>query len=439
MSLEPIGFWSYTRDDDARSRGRLSQLRTLLADEVQGHIGRAERVHIFQDVATIPYGTTWETEIANALDGCSFFIPIVTPGFLQSEMCCREVMRFRQREIALGRNDLIFPIRYIDVEEVDPDRPGSVFDRAVWDCLRSRQQIDFRQLRLLPPESTVEVALKLEQVARAIVAALRRPAPAELRSTTVTPAPSPTVAPPTATDPPAQAPVVPDKAPLAAIASGAEPGTAGAIEATAPTRSGLRLAIWGGAGVVALSLALVAVLRQPPLPPRPDQQVGTAPATTASSASRPTATEPSPPAHQTATAPATVGSSAMPPAATVPPLTGLPPSAPPGSVMRDCPTCPEMVLIPHGSFTMGVPKEESNREKFDDSNSRPLHRVTIARDFYLGKYTVTKAEFAAFIAKTGWRRAGDCWTFEADKDGKWSGSVQIQSRLAKPRLHADRS
>jgi TIR domain len=161
MSLEPIGFWSYTRDDDARSRGRLSQLRTLLADELQGRLGRAERVQIFQDVAGIPYGAAWENELDTALECCSFFIPILTPGFLQSEMCCREIMRFRQREITLWRNDLIFPIHYIDVDEVQPDRPGSVFDRAAWDCLRSRQQIDFRHLRLQPPENNVDVAAPL--------------------------------------------------------------------------------------------------------------------------------------------------------------------------------------------------------------------------------------------------------------------------------------
>src|SRR5271168_1006819 len=107
MSLEPVGFWSYTRDDDARSRGKLSQLRTLLADELQGRFGRAYKVHIFQDIVAISYGAAWETEIKVALDSCSFFIPIITPGFLQSEMCCREVMLFHQRATEMNRNDLI--------------------------------------------------------------------------------------------------------------------------------------------------------------------------------------------------------------------------------------------------------------------------------------------------------------------------------------------
>jgi formylglycine-generating enzyme len=82
-----------------------------------------------------------------------------------------------------------------------------------------------------------------------------------------------------------------------------------------------------------------------------------------------------------------------------------------------------MVLIPHGSFTMGMPEEESKRDtNIGDDGARPLHRVTITRDFYLGRYAVTKAEFAAFVTKTGPRPAAKCYTFEQDKDGNWSDS-----------------
>jgi hypothetical protein len=52
--LKPIGFWSYTRSDDTGARGRLGQLRLLLAHALQLRIGREPKVHIFQDVAAIP-------------------------------------------------------------------------------------------------------------------------------------------------------------------------------------------------------------------------------------------------------------------------------------------------------------------------------------------------------------------------------------------------
>lgn len=48
----------------------------------------------------------------------------------------------------------------------------------------------------------------------------------------------------------------------------------------------------------------------------------------------------------------------------------------------------EMVKITAGTFTMGSPSSEANRG-LDETE----HRVTIAHDFYIGKYEVTQAEF----------------------------------------------
>ena len=89
----------------------------------------------------------------------------------------------------------------------------------------------------------------------------------------------------------------------------------------------------------------------------------------------------------------------------------------PGETFRDCAECPEMVVIPAGSFTMGSPASEEGRE--DDEG--PRHRVTIPRAFALGKYEVTRAEFAAFVRDTGHKARG-CWVFDGkewkDDDSK---------------------
>lgn len=68
-----------------------------------------------------------------------------------------------------------------------------------------------------------------------------------------------------------------------------------------------------------------------------------------------------------------------------------------GETFRDCPDCPEMIVVPAGSFTMGSPAEES--ERFD--NEGPQHKVTIARPFAVGKYAVTFAEWDACVADGG--------------------------------------
>ena len=79
-----------------------------------------------------------------------------------------------------------------------------------------------------------------------------------------------------------------------------------------------------------------------------------------------------------------------------------------GEVFRDCETCPEMVVIPAGSFMMGSPPGEEGR--FDDEG--PQHRVTIAQPFAVGKYEVTRGEYTAFLRATGRTQGNSCWTYE---------------------------
>ena len=77
----------------------------------------------------------------------------------------------------------------------------------------------------------------------------------------------------------------------------------------------------------------------------------------------------------------------------------------PGRAFRDCPECPEMVVVPAGSFMMGsAPGEESR-----GSDEGPVHRVTIAKPFAVGKYEVTFAEWDACVVAggCGGHRPGD--------------------------------
>jgi formylglycine-generating enzyme required for sulfatase activity len=68
-----------------------------------------------------------------------------------------------------------------------------------------------------------------------------------------------------------------------------------------------------------------------------------------------------------------------------------------GAVFKDCDVCPEMVVVPAGSFTMGSPPSETGR--YDDEG--PQHRVTIAKAFAVGKFEVTFAEWDACVAGGG--------------------------------------
>ncbi len=63
----------------------------------------------------------------------------------------------------------------------------------------------------------------------------------------------------------------------------------------------------------------------------------------------------------------------------------------PGATFRDCPTCPEMVVVPEGHFMMG-----STSGRYDE---KPVHRVTIAKPFAVGKYEVMWDEWEACVAE----------------------------------------
>ena len=74
-----------------------------------------------------------------------------------------------------------------------------------------------------------------------------------------------------------------------------------------------------------------------------------------------------------------------------------------GKIFRDCATCPAMVVLPAGEFTMGSPEEETGRN--DDEG--PRHQVTIPNPFAVGKYEVTIAQFIEFVKETK-HKIGDC-------------------------------
>jgi formylglycine-generating enzyme required for sulfatase activity len=64
---------------------------------------------------------------------------------------------------------------------------------------------------------------------------------------------------------------------------------------------------------------------------------------------------------------------------------------------RDCPGCPEMVVVPAGEFLMGSPESEQGRGK----DEGPQHKVTFAKPFAVGKFEVTFAEWDACVAENG--------------------------------------
>ena len=81
----------------------------------------------------------------------------------------------------------------------------------------------------------------------------------------------------------------------------------------------------------------------------------------------------------------------------VKPAPPVEPEYPVGKAFKDCADCPEMVVVPSGSYMMGSPKGELARG--DDEG--PVHRVTIPASLAVGKFEVTFDEWDACVSSGG--------------------------------------
>ncbi|QDZ28048.1 formylglycine-generating enzyme family protein [Noviherbaspirillum sp. UKPF54] len=96
------------------------------------------------------------------------------------------------------------------------------------------------------------------------------------------------------------------------------------------------------------------------------------------------------------------------------------------SAAKDCATCPDLVVLPAGAFTMG-----SNSS---DPSEKPAHRVTLGKPFAIGKYEVTVDQWNACVT------AGACPQVGGDagrpgntpvRDVSWDDAQQYLKWLGK--------
>lgn len=90
---------------------------------------------------------------------------------------------------------------------------------------------------------------------------------------------------------------------------------------------------------------------------------------------------------------------------------------------RDCVECPEMVEIQNGSFLMG-----SDNGRVEE---KPVHQVTIENNFAVGKYEVTRGQYAEFVKNSNYSPDTGCETwdlpsFNMDLTKSWSDPAFAQ-------------
>jgi formylglycine-generating enzyme required for sulfatase activity/predicted Ser/Thr protein kinase len=82
----------------------------------------------------------------------------------------------------------------------------------------------------------------------------------------------------------------------------------------------------------------------------------------------------------------------------------------PGTVIRDCPTCPLMIILPVGSFTQGADSGDPDVLPFE----QPPHTAVIGYPLAMSEHEITVGEFRDFAEATR-REMSGCNTY----DGEW--------------------
>lgn len=105
----------------------------------------------------------------------------------------------------------------------------------------------------------------------------------------------------------------------------------------------------------------------------------------------------------------------------------------PGDAFKDCPDCPEMVVVPAGRDFIG-----SSVVIQATINEAPSHEVTFASPFAVGKFEITRGQYAAFEKESGfddtqyWR---DCVTIDIEGFGKARGKTWKDPGFAQDDSH----
>lgn len=449
---KPHAFLSYTRADDECLNDGITWLKDNLEKTVRAFTGNEFR--IFQDVDDIQIGENWPKKLDQALEAAQILIPILTPSFFASEFCRREAESFLDYEARANRDDLICPIYLIEADILD-DPELRAGDRLAT-VLHARQRADWRDIRNALYDRGPRP--RVEEVAKALANAAKYPAKVQARSASrrkiwqviggeswwrVKIGPDkpggfrrdyipPPVGPDHDTKGPAgrdihrgefpkdRAPESPamDEPPKSSRPEGpkrsleGQGGISGRESEPQPRRIAVPRRRWSiiiGACSLAVFLFAVLLWRFPNWTRTIEEQIADIKGAAESQSDNLPSTETKKPSEdiwpaveERATTDLTIvpenenfdGSRKVDEEASA--------KGSSKSLFRDCQQCPELVVIPSGTFLMGSPKGEDGRY----ANEGPQRQVTIDRPFALGKYEVTRAEFRLFVSETGHEAAG---------------------------------
>lgn len=100
------------------------------------------------------------------------------------------------------------------------------------------------------------------------------------------------------------------------------------------------------------------------------------------------------------------------PRQTAPPPAATTPSPAGPQIVRDCPECPELVVLAEGTANVGIAPDEWQRPNSPQVDRR---RQVYVGAFAIGRYEVTRDEYEVFARATGRTVQGEPWTTQTGR------------------------
>ncbi len=151
-------FLSYVRRDDDAQRGRITQFARDLTETYELLYGHP--VTLFVDREDIARGENWQQRLGEELGAATFLLAVVTPRYLTSEACRREVVDFGAAAEGTRDPGLLLPLVWVDISGTDVVAENDPVRRLLY----AGQQLDVTPVRRLERGSPAYEEL-VEQVA----------------------------------------------------------------------------------------------------------------------------------------------------------------------------------------------------------------------------------------------------------------------------------
>lgn len=141
--------------------GYVRRLSEQIADEYA--VSSGNDLRIFLDRKSLEWGDAWRNKIDDALGSAPFFIAVVTPKFVKSQECRKELLTFVSESKSRGFAKLLLPILLINVTDMHEDS-----DDEVLALLARTQYVDWTKYRLMS-ENSPEVLTAVNSLALRIM------------------------------------------------------------------------------------------------------------------------------------------------------------------------------------------------------------------------------------------------------------------------------